>query len=118
MRRFQKWIVEARGDSLPWAATTRTSIPAIATRCESSDVSDLLDALDDLAREKAKLPDWDGDSYDDIARAQELFASIIAALPALLRTLALQGLEARDEETRSWVRLALKEHEGSTRNGE
>ena len=111
MRRFQKWIVEARGDLPVWASTPKACIPVVAARCEVTDISDLLNALDDLAKEKSVLPQWDGDSHDAIGRAQELFARILAAAPGGLQILVENGLTERSEETRAWLRLALSEAE-------
>jgi len=109
MWRFQKWIAEAKGDLPAWTSTPKECVPIVAARCEATDITDLLNALDELAKEKSELPQWDGDTHDDIGRAQELFARILASVPLELRTLVETGLTERSEETRTWLRLALSE---------
>jgi hypothetical protein len=114
VKRFQEWIKEARGDLSAWASTPETCVPLVAARCEPPDITDLLEALDHLAEEKAALPEWDGDSHDGIGKAQELFARILAALPGELQPLVSEGLERRAPETRAWVRLALDRNGGAS----
>lgn len=111
MKRFQEWIKQARGDLPPWASLPEECIPIVAAHCELPDLADLLDELDNLAKEKTELPDWDGDSHADIGKAQELFARILAALPRELQPHLLERLKGRNQETQDWVQLALSERQ-------
>jgi len=115
LKRVPDWIREARGDLSAWEATPESCVRLVAVRCAPPDITDLLDALDQLAEEKAALPAWDGDSQDDISKAQELFALILAALPGELQPLVLEGLEQRSPETRAWLGLALGRNGGGAR---
>lgn len=45
-----------------------------------SDVFDIIAELDAMSLEKAAVPDWDGDTQDDIARAKETLAALLAQM--------------------------------------
>ena len=116
MKRFQQLIVQARDGAPPWVAATPSDekVAWIAGQLTAPDVADILEWFDGLAMAKDELPDWDGDSRDDISRAQEFGAQLIAALPGHLRPLAKEGLSSRHEQTRMWVKLALDNSGGDT----
>jgi hypothetical protein len=65
--------------------------------------------LDRLADEKAGTPDWDGDTRDDIARTQHLFARLLCAVPAALQPRVSAALERASRETRDWIALVRGE---------
>lgn len=67
-----------------------------------------------LARERDALPEWDGDSQDDIARTQELFKSILAHVPARYIEDVATGLDSPQWGTRMYVAGALAEHDRDT----
>lgn len=75
--------------------------------CGVLEIHDILAALDRLAREKAALPAWDGDTADDISRAQQFHAGLLQYADPKYRADIECGLESAEAETRRWVRLAL-----------
>jgi len=66
----------------------------------------MIDAMDEVVREKSQTPAWDGDTCDDIARAQQLFARFLAAVPANMRAAVDSRLQDAARETRDWLALA------------
>jgi hypothetical protein len=106
MKRFQTLIADAKAGSAPWETLPQDRIPAIARALTAADITDIVAELDALAQEKSATPDWDGDTRDDIARAQQLFAQLITAVPVSLRATVDKELEHASGETRDWVALA------------
>jgi len=78
-----------------------------AASCGLLEIAEILTRLDTLARERAALPDWDGDTQDDIAHTQQFYARLLAQIDPRYRGEIEKGLTSGEEETRRWVRLAL-----------
>lgn len=79
MQRFRKLLNEVRGDATPFARPDNVALAGVGSRLAASDVIEILDELDRLARERDALPQWDGDTSDEIARWQEILARLLAA---------------------------------------
>ena len=60
-----------------WNAIPESHYPSIAKQCGASELEDIRERLDDLDRQAAEIPDWDGDAQDSIWRARRMFASIL-----------------------------------------
>jgi hypothetical protein len=80
-KRFQILIAQEKGDRSPWDPFPEDKISMVAHRLDASDIADIFSELDILAQERNKTPDWDGDTQDDIAKAEELFCRILASVP-------------------------------------
>jgi hypothetical protein len=109
MKRFQQLLVQAKDGLAPWESFPQERIPVVAGALAASDIIDIIAELDRLAREKDETPAWDGDAHDDIARAQQLFAWLLASVPAPLISNVTAGLQTATRQTRDWVALALRE---------
>ncbi len=110
MERFRQLVIEAKRGLSPWDTLTPEGLDAIAARLHAEDAADLLAALDALAVEKQAVPDWDGDTWDDIGHAQSLYASLLSRIADRFRVDVENGLASPHEQTRMWVRLALDGH--------
>ena len=66
--------------------------------------------LDALSAERAEVPSWDGDTADDICKAQELYAKILGMLGYDLVPDIAAGLQSQWPATRQWVVIALEAH--------
>jgi len=87
----------------------------VARKLAASDITDIIGELDRLALEKDETPIADGDTHDDIAKAQHLFARLLACVPAPLMSQVTAGLTTATTQTRDWVALAFDEYGGSRR---
>ncbi len=105
MKRFQELILAATPGRKPWESVPEEAIAKVAALCSPADIADIVAELEALAEEKATLPAWDGDAQDDIGRAQELFVSILGALPEALSPVLQRFLSTVSEATRKWVEL-------------
>lgn len=61
-----------------------------------------------MSRERNALPDWDGDSSDDIALYQEDLVRLLAGAPAAARHALEQDNAQREPITRAYVALAME----------
>ncbi|MFN7056695.1 hypothetical protein [Hyphomonas sp.] len=102
------YLVNAIRDGLsPYDEGDPAGFDRAAQACGVAEIRELIRRLDILAREKATVPDWDGDTMDDIARFQSLYASLLARVHPRYRDDVEAGLQSPEEETHRWVRLAL-----------
>ena len=106
VERFRTILAGAKRDG-PWSTLSEAQLDDVATQLDAADVAEIIDALDQLSREKAAVPDWDGDTQDDIAQAQETFARILSRMKGEHRGLIEAGLTAREPLTRVYLALAL-----------
>ncbi len=104
-------VRDARHDLSPWTATPDDQIAWIGERCGIAEIEAAVARLDALSRERDELPEWDGDSQDDIARAQELYKRILVHVPARYIDDIAAGLESLQWGTRVYVAGALAAHE-------
>jgi hypothetical protein len=107
MQRFRRLIAEHRKGASPWASPSGATIDAIAAGLEASDVGDIIDALDQLTQEKFALPAWDGDSQDDVAHAQELYANILSRLAVVHGAAIAARLDGVEPLTARYLNHAL-----------
>ncbi|WP_127144995.1 hypothetical protein [Pelagibacterium montanilacus] len=92
-----------RGQSIPLERA-----PDIARSCGLLEIEEVFVRLDRLAREKLALPQWDGDSSDDISEGQHFFAQVLAHVPDRYRDRVSELCRSADPETRRWVDVALE----------
>lgn len=77
-KRFQIIIAEVLGPDAGFGATPSfAQLEAAAKQLGDSDVSDIRDTLDELALELESVPDWDGDTQDDIFRAKTTLEKLL-----------------------------------------
>lgn len=107
-------VRDACHDLSPWSPMPEDRATWIGERCGVAEIEAAIARLDYLSRERDALPDWDGDSQDDIASAQEMFQHILAHAPARYIEDVAAGLESTEWGTRMYVAGALAEHERDT----
>ncbi|KCZ90608.1 hypothetical protein HHI_13755 [Hyphomonas hirschiana VP5] len=90
-----------------YALPGEEALQRMANNCGVFEIRDVLFRLDELAAQRAAVPDWDGDTQDDIARVQEFYARALARVAGKYREDVAAGLASPEEETRRWVGLAL-----------
>ncbi|MGP6487605.1 hypothetical protein [Duffyella gerundensis] len=78
MRKLQKLIAAEYTNPSPQSNLSSTSIPRIASKCRNDEVADAHILIKQLKAELATVPDWDGNTQDDIRKAIELFRAILA----------------------------------------
>lgn len=78
MRKLQKLINTEREEFTPYSRLSVESISRIAAQCGRDEVADAHILLKQLQAERVTVPDWDGDTVDDIWRAIALFRAILA----------------------------------------
>src|SRR5690606_33345854 len=99
---FESMLQYATSELTPYESPSDEQVRDIGGQCGVAEIGDIIARLDALARDKDALPDWDGDSQDDIARAQQLFARILAAAPARYTDDIRGGLDSPELQTREW----------------
>ena len=97
----------ASRDLAPGERIPDDRLPDVGRYCRIAEIEEVIARLDKLAAEKRALPDWDGDSQDDVAHTQRMLARILATVPERYEPVVRQGLASEEEETRRWVALAL-----------
>lgn len=78
MRKLQKLINTESEEFTPYSRLSAESISRIAAQCGRDEVADAHILLKQLQAERVTVPDWDGDTVDDIWRAIALFRAILA----------------------------------------
>jgi hypothetical protein len=102
------YLVDAAREGLsPYEFPDEARLQKMAENCRLLEVRDMLARLDTLAAQREATEAWDGDTQDDIARAQTFFARVLARVAPQYRADVARGLESAEEETRRWVQLAL-----------
>jgi hypothetical protein len=80
MRKLQKILHTERKDVSPYSQLSAESISRIAAQCGRDEVADAHILIKQLQAERVTVPDWDGDTEDDIWRAIALFRAILASI--------------------------------------
>ncbi|MDQ8183848.1 hypothetical protein [Pelagicoccus sp. SDUM812005] len=75
----------------------------IADQCKEEEISEILQRLDELGIEKENLPNWDGDSQDDIWRVQKGFSETLERLTDKYTSLIVRGLRSGVPDTTFWI---------------
>lgn len=77
MRKLQKLIAAERTTFSPYISLSPKEISRIASKCRRDEVADAHILIKEFMAELATVPDWDGDTHDDIWRSIELFKAIL-----------------------------------------
>lgn len=104
-------LEETRHNLNPYDRIPGDRVRWIGERCGVAEIEAAIERLDALSLERDALPKWDGDTQDDIAMAQELFQAILAKVPSRYIEDVAAGLDSAQWGTRSYVALALAEHD-------
>ena len=78
MSKLQEILVRAKTDLAPWESIPRNRWEAIAAKCGPDEVTEIHERMGALRSELNAVESWDGDTRDDIHRALELFAGLLA----------------------------------------
>lgn len=78
MRKLQKLIAAERTAFSPYSSLSSKSISRIALKCRKDEVADAHILIMQFKSELATVPDWDGDTQDDIWRAIDLYRAILS----------------------------------------
>lgn len=108
--RVRDWVRAAKDGLGPWNSIPDDRLATIGRRCGPEEVAAIIAILDDLSRNRAALPAWDGDSYDDIGKAQAMYVHILGTVGAGHLAAVADGLRSGSWDTRGWVTLALERH--------
>jgi hypothetical protein len=100
---FQRLLDETKGDGWP---RTDVQLQQIVSKCGLADVADIVGWMEHLAAEKDALPDWDGDSSDDISNAQYLMAQLLLGLEVRFESEVSAALSSVSAETARWIDVA------------
>ena len=77
MRKLQKLIAAERTTFSPYSDLSSRAISRIASKCRNDEIADAHILIKELIAELSTVPDWDGDTHDDIWRTIELFRAIL-----------------------------------------
>lgn len=80
MRKLQKLIAAEHTAFSPYSSLSSKSISRIALKCRKDEVADAHILIMQFESELATVPDWDGDTQDDIWRAIELYRAILSKI--------------------------------------
>lgn len=113
MKRIQQLIKDAKGELQPWEPFPESKLTLVAQQCGGSEVREIIELLDSFALELSQVPEWDGDTQDDIAAAQHLFATVLALVPPEFTPDIVAGLKSPHPHTRARVAYALEQRPSS-----
>jgi len=60
-----------------WDIMPKSAYRIIAKRCGPNEIADVKQRLSEIPAAMADVPSWDGDSSDEIYRAEELFRAVL-----------------------------------------
>jgi hypothetical protein len=78
MSKLQEILVRAKTDLAPWQSIPSDRWKAVAAECGPDEVTEIHERMRALRSELNAVESWDGDTRDDIHRALELFAGLLA----------------------------------------
>ncbi|WP_186388281.1 HEAT repeat domain-containing protein [Stappia sp. TSB10P1A] len=104
-------VRDARQDLGPWDELPEDRLAAIGEKCGVAEIVAAIVWLDELSRETDALPEWDGDSQDDIARARAMLHGILARVPGRYIEIVASGLQSPEWHTRVHIAMALAGHD-------
>jgi len=107
MRRFRQMLVDARGPGGPFVRADRAALRRAGRGLGEDDVLEIPEELDAMSRERNRLPEWDGDSSDDIAFYQEDLAALLAGSRGAARRALVEDARPREALTRAYIAIAL-----------
>lgn len=103
-------IKRAMGTQSPWEWKSEDHVQEIGQQCAVPEIGRAIERLDELSVARAQTPDWDGDTNDDIAKAQLMFGQILGAVSPIYLDDIAQGLTSTEADTRFYVGYALAKH--------
>lgn len=106
-KRFQQILAQELDG--PFAVPTDADVARIVQRLEAADVEDMLDELAAMSAERDEIEEWDGDTLDDIARAQAFVSRLLGAMPGY-RAAVSSRIASADPVTTAYLRLILGEN--------
>lgn len=77
MRKLQKLIAAERSNLSPYSSLPSGTISHIASMCRKDEIADAHILIKELKAELVTLPEWDGDTHDDIWRTIKLLKAIL-----------------------------------------
>lgn len=80
MRKLQKLIAAERTAFSPYSSLSSKSISRIALNCRKDEIADAHILIMQFKSELATVPDWDGDTQDDIWKTIELYKAILSKI--------------------------------------
>jgi hypothetical protein len=80
MRKLQKLIAAERTAFSPYSSLSSKSISRIALNCRKDEIADAYILIMQFKSELATVPDWDGDTQDDIWKTIELYKAILSKI--------------------------------------
>lgn len=108
MKPFKKTMIEVTGNKGPFSRSDRGALFIAGQRLSEQYVLDILDELDDMSRKRDALPEWDGDSSDDMAYYQEDLAALLAGTCGKSRKILEHDSKAREHLTSLYISLAIR----------
>ncbi|WP_431295814.1 hypothetical protein [Rahnella sp. PAMC 25559] len=78
MRKLQKIIAAEYTNPPLQSSLPSTAIPRIVSKCRNDEFADAHILIKQLKAELVTVPDWEGDTQDDIWKAIALFRAILA----------------------------------------
>ncbi|RFT11132.1 hypothetical protein DYB39_09190 [Providencia rettgeri] len=78
MSKLYQLIISERGKDNWYSKLSNDAISRIAAKCGRDEIAEAHIKLKYFKSELMVVPDWDGDTQDDIWRAIELFRAILA----------------------------------------
>ncbi len=78
MSKLQEILVRATTDLAPGESIPRARWEGIAAECGPDEVTEIHKRMGPLRSELDAVESWDGDTHDDIHRALEFFAGLLA----------------------------------------
>ena len=79
MSRWTQLIEQHRAahDLGPWGRIPEAQWPLLASQCGPAEIAEVKQRLAELDGAAQEVPDWDGDTQDDIAHARMLLTAIL-----------------------------------------
>lgn len=76
--RLRELLAEAKRGLAPWEPVPLASLPAVAAACGPAERAEVETRLAALRAALEPVPEWDGDTRDDVWRAIETFEALQA----------------------------------------
>jgi hypothetical protein len=113
MGKLTELIIEAKKDKCLQQRNYGRFPFEISEQCGLEEVKDILQKLQELAEERKNIEEWDGDSQDDIGRAQMNFSELLQLLITRYPKEIALGLKIQNQEARYWVAAAFEKSPSS-----
>lgn len=103
-------IKRAMGTQSPWEWKPEDHVARIGQQCGVPEIGRVIERLNELSIARAETPDWDGDTNDDIAKAQLMFGQILGAVPSHYLDDIAKGFSSDQSDTRFYVGYGMAKH--------